>query len=614
MEHADNNSVHLLECTLRDGSYAVDFQFTRSDTALLTGVLAGLGFKYIEIGHGLGLGAARGGKGLMPDTDADLIAAAAPASGDSLIGMFCIPGLATLDDLRLAADSGLDFVRVGENAPDSENAHQFLEQARKLGLKVAMNFMKSYAVSPEEFGVRARAAREHGAEIIYLVDSVGGMRSKDVAEYIDSAMAQAPGEMGFHGHDNLRLAVSNCLTAFEQGARYLDTTLYGLGRGAGNAPTEALAALFDLEGVDTGVDVVEVLEAAENHMWPLMSRFNVPDIMGTAMGYGQFHSSFFPKVREAAVRHDADPKRLVIAMGRIDPVHLDPDVLEREAAALAGTACGDRNQKLVSFGDDTFAGHRINTSAKAVRDLAEALHTTCAKRRNAIPVLEIRPAADPNSKILASEFVKEGPNYVLGRVVIDSVEAGAEVIEACRDKVSMFLFDISPRQGLGPMMRELSERSGHPVYPVDALAARDAFLVSAIESAGGDSVLLWGGDGSLAWKLDGHGIFQQMAWRGANIELPAGVAVIREASELALLAMRPSVVVCREAPGAEQAASMARVLATDGALMDACPAPSEALRDAAGDAYVRLDCRGAYDGLVSSVLGAAGQMSDWRKA
>jgi len=68
--------VEILECTLRDGSYAVDFKFTENDTAVMAGVLDRLGFRWIEVGHGVGLGAAKAGKGTMPASDERLIEAA----------------------------------------------------------------------------------------------------------------------------------------------------------------------------------------------------------------------------------------------------------------------------------------------------------------------------------------------------------------------------------------------------------------------------------------------------------------------------------------------------------------------------------------------------------
>src|SRR5580700_3037513 len=132
--------VEILECTLRDGSYAVDFKFTENDTAILAGVLGRLGFRWIEVGHGVGLGATKAGKGTMPATDERLIEVAKHAAPNAQIGCFFIPGIGTAEQLRSACAAGLDFVRVGYNATEIEDAYPFLTLAKDLGLKVCLNF------------------------------------------------------------------------------------------------------------------------------------------------------------------------------------------------------------------------------------------------------------------------------------------------------------------------------------------------------------------------------------------------------------------------------------------------------------------------------------------
>src|SRR6202140_376610 len=117
--------VEILECTLRDGSYAVDFKFTENDTAILAGVLDRLGFRWIEVGHGVGLGAAKAGKGTMPASDERLIEAAKRAAPHAQIGCFFIPGIGTVDQIRSARSAGLDFIRIGYNAPEIEHAFSY---------------------------------------------------------------------------------------------------------------------------------------------------------------------------------------------------------------------------------------------------------------------------------------------------------------------------------------------------------------------------------------------------------------------------------------------------------------------------------------------------------
>ena len=141
--------VQLLECTLRDGSYAVDFRFTNEDTALICGFFSKLGFKFIEIGHGLGINASNAGKGKMPSTDDKLLEIAKSASKNSMVGMFCIPGIATLENLAIMSEAGMDFVRIGINAEDFSDAFPYIETARKHNLYTMVNFMKTYTISPK---------------------------------------------------------------------------------------------------------------------------------------------------------------------------------------------------------------------------------------------------------------------------------------------------------------------------------------------------------------------------------------------------------------------------------------------------------------------------------
>lgn len=102
----------ILECTLRDGSYVIDFQFNVDDTFRIAHRLDELGFPYIEVGHGIGLGASERGMGVAAATDEEYMMAARDAVTRGKWGMFCIPGIAKLSHLDLAAQYGMGFVRV----------------------------------------------------------------------------------------------------------------------------------------------------------------------------------------------------------------------------------------------------------------------------------------------------------------------------------------------------------------------------------------------------------------------------------------------------------------------------------------------------------------------
>jgi len=433
--------VTILECTLRDGSYAVDFKFTEHDTEILAGVLGQLGIKWIEVGHGLGLGAAKAGKGAMPTSDERLIESAKRAAPNAKIGCFFIPGIGTAEQMKSARAAGLDFIRIGYNAPEIEEAYPFLTLARDLGLIPCLNFMKTYGISPESFGEKAKGGADAGAEVVYCVDSAGSMFPDDVRRYVSSARERCQCQLGFHGHSNLQFAVANSVEAVRCGASFNDSTLYGLGRSAGNVPTEVAVAVFENLGLETGVDLFELMDAAEEFLGPMMSQMQLYDMMSVAMGYSQFHSSFLPKVSLAARKHGVELRRLVVAMGKLDPVTLNDDNLERVARSLPKASTSKTREVLTSFLVPGISEHSISSSLRAVQSLVDGMIVTCAKRR-ARPVLELVASESHSSDLVLADLVlAEGP-AVLGRVVYGSFDILEQVLRMTGNSVTLYLNDL----------------------------------------------------------------------------------------------------------------------------------------------------------------------------
>src|SRR2546430_4091908 len=179
-----NPNLQILECTLRDGSYVIDFQFTMRDTALIAAALENAGFNLIEIGHGVGMNASRAGKGVAAATDEEYMQVAATTLRRAKWGMFFIPGIGRHEDLDLAAAYKMDFVRIGTNATEVENARDYIEHAKKLGMHVSANLMKSYVLPPKELAAQAKLSEKFGADMICLVDSAGCMLPDDIQNYM----------------------------------------------------------------------------------------------------------------------------------------------------------------------------------------------------------------------------------------------------------------------------------------------------------------------------------------------------------------------------------------------------------------------------------------------
>lgn len=330
----DGTPLRILETTLRDGSYAIDFQFTARDTAIICGELEAAGFDLIEIGHGVGLGASELGKEPALESDESYMRAAAETLRRASWGMFCIPGVARLDHLDLAAEYGMDFVRVGTNVAEADQGAPFVARAKEHGMLVAANFMKSYALPPRELAEKAKLAESFGADIVYVVDSSGGMLESDVDEYFAAVRDATSVPLGFHGHDNLGLSVANALRAVELGATVVDTSLQGLGRSAGNTPTEIFLLVLERLGQGVGIDPLQVMDVGETYVKPLLQR-NGYDSVDMVTGYAQFHTSYMGVIREFSGKYHVDPRRLIIALCEHDKVNAPRELVEGLARELA---------------------------------------------------------------------------------------------------------------------------------------------------------------------------------------------------------------------------------------------------------------------------------------
>lgn len=329
-----NKPLTLLDCSIRDGSYAIDYQWTAEHTRQICAALEKAGVKFIEIGHGVGLNGSSLQRGIAAATDVEYCDAAADVLRTAQFGAFFIPGIGREEDIRTARAHGLGFLRIGTNVTQVADAKPYIEYAKSLGLYVSYNAMKSYLLSPREFADVVRVVELWGADAVSVVDSAGCMLPEDVSAYVRETCAAMSIPVGFHGHNNLSMANANSLAAYRAGAAIVDCTLQGIGRGGGNAQTEALVAICAKLNISTGIDIYEVLTAGEQFVRPLMVDGGGATSLDVAMGLGGFHSSFRSRIEEVVRRIPVDPKRLIIALGDVD--RLDPSIetMERVASGL----------------------------------------------------------------------------------------------------------------------------------------------------------------------------------------------------------------------------------------------------------------------------------------
>ncbi|NVL89471.1 MAG: 4-hydroxy-2-oxovalerate aldolase [Desulfobacterales bacterium] len=440
----NRHNLEILECTLRDGSYTIDFQFTPRDTYVIAAALENAGFNLIEVGHGLGLNASSSGKGQAAATDEEYMKAAASTLKRAQWGMFFIPGIGQHEDLKLAADYGMDFVRIGTNVTEVEQSKEYIEHAKKLGMFVSANLMKSYALPPKELSIRAKLSERFGVDLVCLVDSAGTMLPEDIQNYVRTMQDVLNIPIGLHCHDNLALGIANVLAAIDCGVQRIDSTLQGMGRGGGNPATEVLVSVLKKQGIDLNIDLNRLMDVSERLIKPMLQEKGFDSINITS-GYAGFHSGYLKTILKYADRYKVDPRDLIVEVCRADQVYAHEELVEDIASRLQQQEAGRAGLHIISLPHFAFAdGKEMEASDDSLAGAVERVVTkarTTAKRRGKQSVLNIVAAPQAAEQTIVSRFVQEEFDYVIGSVEVGSPLPLEEIIAVADGVVDILLVD-----------------------------------------------------------------------------------------------------------------------------------------------------------------------------
>jgi 4-hydroxy 2-oxovalerate aldolase len=331
------NDVRLTDSTLRDGSHALRHQFTEEQVRAVVHALDRGNVEVIEVSHGDGLGGSSFNYGFSKVDEFDLIAAAVDEATAARIAVLLLPGVGTIDQLRRARDVGASVARIATHCTEADVSIQHFGAARDLGMETVGFLMLSHRIGPAELAAQARIMVDAGAQCVYVVDSAGALILADAQARVRALVEEIgdQAEVGFHGHQNLSLGVANSVLAVQGGARQIDGALCALGAGAGNAPTEVLAATFERLGLTTGVDVPSVLAAAQDVLRPLIPRLPVADRSAIVQGCAGVYSSFLLHAERAAERYGVPAHDILQRVGEAGYVGGQEDMIIDIAIQLA---------------------------------------------------------------------------------------------------------------------------------------------------------------------------------------------------------------------------------------------------------------------------------------
>ena len=332
-----NSSVdyRLIDSTLRDGSHAISHQYDEDDVIAIVRGLSAAGVQVIEIAHGDGLGGSSFNYGFSKVHEKELIARASQEAGDSTIACLLLPGVGLADDLKDVKELGVGMARIATHCTEADISEQHIQMAKKLDMEAIGFLMMAHMNSPEGLVEQALLMQSYGADAIYIADSAGAMTTEDVQRRVSALVKALDIPLGVHAHNNLAMAVSNSIAAYQEGAANLDGTSAGLGAGAGNCPTEILAAVSNKYGIETGVDALKLMDVAEEVVRPIMPRQQVIDRAGLILGYAGVYGSFLLHSQKAAERYAVPQAEILMELGRRKVVGGQEDMIIDVALELA---------------------------------------------------------------------------------------------------------------------------------------------------------------------------------------------------------------------------------------------------------------------------------------
>ena len=330
-------NVILHDMCLRDGMHAKREQISVEEMVKVAKGLDAAGIPYLQCTHGAGLGGNSLQHGFALASNEEYIAAVADSVKQAKVSVLLLPGLGTMKELKSAYKEGARSVHVATHCTEADTSPQHIACARELGMDTTGFLMMSHLNDAKGLVQQAKLMESYGAQTVYVTDSAGFMLPEDVTERIEALRdaLDAKTEIGFHGHHNMGMGIANSIAAVEAGATRIDASVAGMGAGAGNTPLEVFVAVAERMGANTGTDLFQLMDLAEDVITPLMEKPVRIDRDSLTLGYAGVYSTFLLHAKRAAERFGVPARDVLVELGRKKMIGGQEDMIIDTAMTMA---------------------------------------------------------------------------------------------------------------------------------------------------------------------------------------------------------------------------------------------------------------------------------------
>ncbi|MGP7818584.1 aldolase catalytic domain-containing protein [Niallia sp. 01092] len=263
----NSKKSQVIDCTIRDGGLVNNWDFSVDFVRDLYKYLNAAGVDFMEIGYKNSPNlVSTEGVGPWRFLDENFLKEVIPNKQHTKLSALVDIGRVDENDILPCEESHLDMIRIACYLKDVDKAIDLNNIFKGRGYETAVNIMAVSNAMEHDLSEALIKLNESSVDVAYIVDSYGSLYPRDIAYLADKFSRQCPNKkFGIHAHNNMQLAFSNTLTAIENGVQYLDSSVFGMGRAAGNCPTELLLGYLK----DPQYNVKPIYEAIENLMIPL---------------------------------------------------------------------------------------------------------------------------------------------------------------------------------------------------------------------------------------------------------------------------------------------------------------------------------------------------------
>ena len=261
--------IRVLDATVRDGGLMNNSQFELDFVRAVYRALSEAGVDYMEVGY-------RNSRSVYsPDEygpwrfcdEDDLRRVIDGVESEMKLSAMVDIDRCDLDDFCPCEESVLDMVRVATYVKDIDKAIALVNGITARGYECTCNIMAVSHALDTDLTEALEQLAETDVKVVYVVDSFGALYCEQIEYLVKKYRAALPGkEVGIHGHNNQQLAYANTIEGIIHGANYVDGTLYGIGRAAGNCPLELLVGFLK----NPKFELTPIFEVLQEHVVPML--------------------------------------------------------------------------------------------------------------------------------------------------------------------------------------------------------------------------------------------------------------------------------------------------------------------------------------------------------